>query len=106
MEERQMRKLLVPLDGSARAAAVLPPAAAFARALGSELLLLQIVAAEGAARGRPAADPAAEEAQANARAYLERMAAAMRRSDLPIATATAVGHPATCIVQAVRHDPL
>src|SRR5215212_7999512 len=94
-----MRKILVPLDGSARAAGVLPAAASFARALGSELLLLRVVAPEQAT----AADYA--DAQAAARAHLAQVAASLRGPSLPVAIATAFGHPATRIVETVRHDP-
>jgi nucleotide-binding universal stress UspA family protein len=101
-----MGKVLVPLDGSGRAAAVLPTAAAVARAMGCELELLQVVVPEGTARSRVDADREWDEGQARARAYLEQVAAGLGAPDLPVTIATAGGHPATGIVQTVRQDPL
>jgi nucleotide-binding universal stress UspA family protein len=101
-----MGKVLVPLDGSARAAAVLPTAAAFARAMGCELLLLQVVVPEGTAVSRVAADREWREGQARAEAYLEQVADSIRGPDLPVAVTITSGHPATGIVQTVHHDPL
>src|SRR4051794_14044334 len=101
-----MHKILVPLDGSTRSAAVLPAAASFARALGRELLLLHVVAPEQSAHKRAATAPDPEETQAAARAYLEQVAADIREPDLRVTIMTAFGYPTTRIIETVRHDPL
>jgi nucleotide-binding universal stress UspA family protein len=103
--DHNLHKVLVPLDGSDRAAAVVPAAASFARALGSELLLLRVVAPEAPTGSRAANAQEREEAQAEAQAYLEQVAAEVRGPGLPVTVITAFGYPTTRIVETVRHDP-
>jgi nucleotide-binding universal stress UspA family protein len=99
-----MHKILVPLDGSARAAAAAPVAAALAQALDSELLLLRVVAPETPASSRGAAQER-EETPAEAEAYLEQVAAQIRDLGLPVTITIDTGYPTTRIVEAIHRDP-
>ena len=100
-----MHKILVPLDGSARAAAATPVAAALAHALGSELLLLRVVAPETPTSSREAAAQERQETQAEAEAYLEQVAAQIRERGLPVTVMIDFGYPTTRIVEAIHRDP-
>ncbi len=100
-----MHKVLVPLDGSARAAAVAPAAASLAQALGGELLLLRVMAPETPTSSRETVAPECEETQAEAQAYLEQVAAQIREPGLLVTITTAFGSPPTRIVEAIHRDP-
>lgn len=100
-----MHKILVPLDGSARAAAATPVAAALAHALGSELLLLRVVAPETPTSSREVAAQERQETQAEAEAYLEQVAAQIRERGLPVTVMIDFGYPTTRIVEAIHRDP-
>lgn len=100
-----MHKILVPLDGSARATTVALAAASFARALGSELLLLRIVAPEPPPSHPEAVAPERAETQAEAQAYLEQVAAPIRERGLSVSVTTDFGYPTTRIVETIHRDP-
>jgi nucleotide-binding universal stress UspA family protein len=104
-EAQEMHKVLVPLDGSAQAAAVVPTAAALARVRHSELLLLRVVVPEKPDGNGEAGAQAHEETQAEAQSYLEQVAAEIRGPDLPVTIATAFGYPTTRIVETIHQDP-
>jgi len=61
-----------------------PVAAALAHALGSELLLLRVVAPETPTSSREAAAQERQETQAEAEAYLEQVAVQIRERGLPV----------------------
>jgi nucleotide-binding universal stress UspA family protein len=100
-----MHKVLVPLDGSVRAAAVAPAAASFAQALGSELLLLQVVTPATPTGHHEAVAPEQEETPADAQAYLEQVAATIRERGLPVTITLDFGSPPTRIVETIHRDP-
>ncbi|HMA33996.1 MAG TPA: universal stress protein [Chloroflexia bacterium] len=81
-------KILVPLDGSARAEAILPAAATLAREIGSSLVLLR-VAPEFA----------------GAAAYLHAWAAELETRGLLVTTQVLGGAPAPAIIEYARHAP-
>jgi nucleotide-binding universal stress UspA family protein len=103
------RTILVPLDGSAQAEAVLPHAVAAARATNSKLTLLQVVASSSMLEttiwpvGVPAGSmiDSAEERRI-AYAYLQTTASKLHDSGLEFATLVLEGDPATEIVQRAR----
>jgi len=76
-------RILVPLDGSRLAEAVLPAASSLASALGASLVLLHVLEQEPPAQvhGEPHLDSVEE-----ARAYLERLADELRARDISVET--------------------
>lgn len=97
--------VLVPLDGSALSEASLPAAALLAGALGGELTLLQVVEPADYPLYPEAAvyipfDPAA--AMADARAYLEGIAARLRADGRRVTVEVAVGKAAEVIAATAR----
>ena len=99
------QKILVCLDGSKLAEQILPYAAEQAARFGSSLVLFQVVslAAIPASTGIesvPVAVPDRQlaEAEAEAKAYLDRLAQPLRDKGLKVQSVTAVGHPAEVIV--------
>lgn len=97
--------ILVPLDGSERAEAILPTAVAVAQETRSSLSLLQVVASESTAGIRFASDRQWADARTPARVYLEGVAARVRQSRVPVAVEVLAGHAATRIIQAARQEP-
>jgi len=89
-ESLPVRRILVPLDGSALSAEALPLAADFARAFGAELILLHVI--------EPADDGASPKARAEALELLEQ--SARRLEGLPVRTHVATGSPALGILEA------
>jgi nucleotide-binding universal stress UspA family protein len=97
------RRILVPLDGSSVAEQILPTVVTVARAMGGELILFQIPIAHvtGWMTGewylpvQGALDTAEEDAQA----YLSTVAGRLKEQGLDMATATAIGSVADCIVE-------
>jgi nucleotide-binding universal stress UspA family protein len=81
-------KILVPLDGTAEASAVLTPVCALARATGASLELLRVVA------------PGDHHALDGAREALERAAEKLRRDGTVVSTTVRRGDPADQIVAA------
>lgn len=88
-------RILIPLDGSELAETILEPAQALGQLWQAEYHLLRVVATP---RGTSA--PASEEAQSQAAAYLEAVAARLRQSACNVQThVVADRHPAAAIVQ-------
>lgn len=101
--------LLVTLDGSQRAEAVVPHAIAIASSMNAEVTLLRIVDAVGAdwsergAIGPSRVQSAAPSASAeHANVYLERIAAPMRQRGVPVNVLVRQGTPARQIVAAAK----
>jgi len=90
------RRILVPLDGSSRAAAALPLAGELARALGSTLVLARVVAVEGLPE--EVCGPWLEEARWRAQAQLEEEARRLERAGIVAAARAVVGHPVASIL--------
>ncbi len=106
------RQILVPLDGSALAETVLPHAAVLARATGSTLTLLRVILSPllmhpelGIAPGVVLTAEALEIQEAEARTYLETVAARLEAVSLTVRTALVEGDPATTIVGWAAQDP-
>jgi nucleotide-binding universal stress UspA family protein len=107
-------QILVPLDGSPLAEAILPHAATLARATGSGLALLRVVPPMVLANPivgmvPPNAFDFDYEAQrtneALARDYLAALATQLDAPDLPVQTLWGTGDPATAIVNWAAQDP-
>ena len=101
--------LLVTLDGTPRAEAVIPHSLAIARSMGAETTLLRIVdAVSGEWSERGALGPSQLEAASRnafaeqARQYLERLAAPMRESGVTVNVLVRQGTAARQIVAAAR----
>lgn len=110
-----METILVPLDGSARAAHVLPYVRLLAQALGARVLLLQVLPPEEdfhvhaprmlGAHAEPARastataryNPVCRELERRAATYLARHATALRRAGLDVAIEVCSGCPAEAI---------
>jgi nucleotide-binding universal stress UspA family protein len=88
MVPMSLKRILVPLDGSAVAEGILPYAAGLAKSLGAGLVLFQ-------AR-------AVNEEAGPVEAHLEDVAAGLRMANLGVATDSQQGDPATEIVAAAR----
>ena len=95
-----VRRILVPLDGSQRAAAAVPYAATLARALDAPIGLLAVVAPFPDLPGVPSDDAIAGDdgRVAAVTAYLESVATALRAHDLVVRTAVRHGNPASAIL--------
>jgi nucleotide-binding universal stress UspA family protein len=99
----QCRRILVPLDGSPVAEQILPSVISVAQAMSGELILFQVPIAHvsGWMTGewylpiQGALDTAEEDAQA----YLSTVAGRLKAQGLDVATATAIGPVADCIVE-------
>ena len=91
------KRILVPLDGSALAEAVLPQVQDLAKALGAELFLVRAAAAHVF----PGADPTEEEVDVvqKAEAYVAEMAGRLRDAGIPIHTAVRYGEAAEEILE-------
>jgi nucleotide-binding universal stress UspA family protein len=86
------KRMLVPLDGSPRAEAVLSPVQELAQALGAEVFLLRVTVAHVF----PGVDPTAGEVDVvqHAEAYLADLAGRLRTAGLPVQTAVRYGEAA------------
>ncbi len=105
-------QILVPLDGSPLAEAILPHAATLARATGSGLTLLRLVPTMVVLNPIAGMVPAtvfdyeAQRASEDAvRDYLHTVAAQLAAPDLPVQTLWSTGDPATAIVAWAAQDP-
>lgn len=98
--------LLVPLDGSERAERAMPVAARIARATGARITLMQAVSLPlslGTPYDTAALSVAAmEQSEAEASAYLTRIAGWPLLSDLPVETVVVTGAPALSILDTAR----
>jgi nucleotide-binding universal stress UspA family protein len=94
-----VRRLLVPLDGSHEAELALRAAIGLSRAIGAEILLLQVVPLLAASRQ---AHP--RTALENATAYVEALAGRLCRDGLPARAAVRLGDPAPTIGEAAEDE--
>ena len=94
------RRILVPLDGSRRAAAALPHAVALASATAAPISLLAVVASLPLHAGLPSAagQEADERRVVVSTAYLEAVATPLRTRGLAVATTVRHGDPASEIL--------
>jgi nucleotide-binding universal stress UspA family protein len=116
-QELPLRRLLIPLDGSALARHALEPVAELATLARAKVLLLHVLPSDETApeqaapigAGRPEATSLASAAEA-ARTYLEDVASQLRRESLEVDSHVLVGrHPASAILEeaAAQHcDPI
>jgi len=86
------KRILVPLDGSPLAAAILPRVQDLVRALGAELFLLRVTVAHVF----PGVDPIEKEVDVvqHAEAYVADLAGRLRTTGLPVQTAVRYGEAA------------
>jgi len=92
------RKILVALENGPSDEAILPEITALAKRLGSELLLLHV--ADGwVARNFNQLNLAESDEMKGDRAYLEKVAVALRLEGLSVMTELALGNPPTEIVK-------
>ena len=96
------RKILVPLDGSDMAEAVLPHVEMLARANGCEVVLLRV--ALNPAYQFAMTDPAmlgviVNDMQAEAEKYLQRVTGQLKERGLTVTSEMAEGDTATCILK-------
>ncbi len=102
-EVHACRRILVPLDGSQLAEAILPVVTAVARALDSRVVLFQVPIAyvSGSMTGDwyLPVQGAVETAERDAQAYLDQVAARLSAERLTVTTALSVGSVAACIVE-------
>ncbi len=102
------QQILIPLDGSALAEAILPYAVAVARATGSALTLLSVIPQTlvddpiYATFDLP--DPEQEESRASRSDYLASVATRLKEEGLQVRTKVLAGNPATHIVSLAQQD--
>jgi len=96
------KKILVPLDGSSLAEAILPQVIELARALGAELLLLRVAIAHVF----PGADPTEEEVRVvhEAEEYLQTLRSKLAGKGVPIGTAVRYGKPPPEIISHIADN--
>jgi nucleotide-binding universal stress UspA family protein len=114
--EPAIKHILLPLDGSVAAEQIVEPAAALATLMQAEFTLLRVVNPVASAHHAPAADSGGmsrrqpppmieEQLQADAQAYLDRVAQRLRARSLPVQTRVVLHeHPAVTILDAHAHD--
>jgi nucleotide-binding universal stress UspA family protein len=99
------RTILAPLDGSRLAEAALPHVAALARAFDARVVLLRVVPMRrrGGAAPLDMIDRRLE--QAEARAYLDALAAELQRDGIAVDVEVTKGHPADRILESMSREP-
>jgi nucleotide-binding universal stress UspA family protein len=99
----QCRRILVPLDGSPVAERILPGVVSVAQAMSGELILFQVPIAhvDGWMTGEwyLPIQGALDTAEQDAQAYLSTVAGRLKEQGLDVATATAIGSVADCIIE-------
>lgn len=100
-----LKRILVPLDGSAVSEAALPFVERLARQLRAKLLLEQIVLPATAYAGVfiPANVSVLEEIEAGAREYLQRIAKDAKRAGVTAEISVDIGYVAEAILEAAKH---
>jgi nucleotide-binding universal stress UspA family protein len=103
------KHLLVTLDGSPRAEAVIPHTADLARTMGAEVTLLRIIdtsSADWGERGAIGKAPSISTVQSiyteQAKSYLDRIAAQLRKDGITTHTVVKAGQPAKQIIAAAH----
>jgi nucleotide-binding universal stress UspA family protein len=109
--EPTIKRILLPLDGSEAAEQVVEPAAALGTLMQAEFTLLRVVNPAAPATDTESAPPGQrtqtrqQELQAEAQAYLDRVAERLRAGSLPVQTRVVFHeHPAVAILNAHAHD--
>jgi len=102
-QKRLLKRILVPLDGSKLGEAAIPGTEALARALGAELVLLQVVEPAttwGTYEGYPSYPPPAdvESRKASAKAYLDGVGKPLEEKGLNTSSVLEYGLPARQII--------
>jgi nucleotide-binding universal stress UspA family protein len=98
-----IRRILVPLDGSEGAEAVLGHAAVLARAFDAEIHLLQVLSRSMMPGGWEPVDPLAWRlSRARAGTYLSRVAHELREAEIRVRTEVREGVPSEVIVECLR----
>jgi nucleotide-binding universal stress UspA family protein len=109
--EPAVRQILVPLDGSRRAEAVLPAALALARLFGATITLLQAVYPVALACDPPTSFPPELDQKLTviqrreAQDYLDGLAERMTEAGVPTTAAAVVGGSAFEVIQAAAQSP-
>jgi nucleotide-binding universal stress UspA family protein len=106
-QQPKLRRVLVALDGSSFAEQVLPWARLVAQISGAELLLLSVPEIpEPSLYGAlgDAVEELREQADANARRYLERTAGLLRAEGLPVAALVEGSRPAVAILDVAERE--
>lgn len=96
------RSILVPLDGSPLAEAALPHAAALAAAFDARIHLLRVIPIRQRGGAVPLDIIDRKLGQAEVAAYLQAVAADLRRRDIAVQTEVLEGHPAEQILEVLR----
>jgi nucleotide-binding universal stress UspA family protein len=96
------KRILVPLDGSSLAEAILPQVQGLAKALGAELFLVRAAAAHVF----PGVDPTEGEVDVvrKAEAYVTEVAGRLRDAGIPIHTAVRYGEAAEEILRHIKDN--
>jgi nucleotide-binding universal stress UspA family protein len=100
--EPALKRVLVPLDGSALAEQILPHACALARLMAAELTLVQaaeLALASTELYGSEFDSSFQERVQARAQRYLDGLAAGLRAEGINVATKVVLGWPAQHILE-------
>jgi nucleotide-binding universal stress UspA family protein len=97
------RRVLVPLDGSSLAEAAIPHAAAVAATFGAEVLLLRVIPVRQRNGAAPMDIIDRRLCRAEARAYLDAVAADLRGEDVTVGTEVSHGQPAEQIVELLKN---
>lgn len=103
----EMKRILVPLDGSTRSERIVPPVLTLAGALGSAVRLLQVVTPNAVLGTRvfPVPLAAVNEARRRAAAYLEGVAGRFRAEELAVDTEVLDDpQPALAILEVVERE--
>lgn len=99
-------RILVGLDGSALAEAILPTVRDLARRLGGEITLLHVIHVPMAVptRGEAGLDDVVAAEERDAGAYLRRIAHTLEAADVAVRTAVTVGETVPEIVRVAAHE--
>ena len=102
-QRRLVRKILVPLDGSALGAAAIPYAEALAQALGAELALFQVLELVDTTYLNESHTfypnpPNEENRKSSAISYLDEVGKPLKERGLSVSSAVAIGSPAEEII--------
>ena len=98
-----LKRILVPLDGSAYAECVLPHVVALARAFGSEVVFLLVMDRSQLGDTHHAVDPLQWYAdKTEATTYLKSVVTRLRKTDLSMRTTILEGRAHECIVEYAR----
>jgi nucleotide-binding universal stress UspA family protein len=96
--EVNIKRILVPVDGSPRSASVLPFIESVARGLGADLILERVVTPPVVRRGLPVGLDLIEDAAAGV--YLDKLGETIKRRGIKVQEEVSVGYPAQAILDA------